>query len=157
MSEKVGERFTRLFGRPLWYLLDENNNPYPAPDDDALQMGAWLANVDRRRIARDEWQLEAVTVLLSTVFLVSDHNFAAGGPPVLYETMLFVNGDDLFQDRYRTKEEAAAGHSAVKHIVQPFIDAQDLAGLSAIDWSEYEPPVTVDAAVVVKLLPTAKS
>lgn len=52
---------------------------------------------------------------VSTVFLGLDHNFGSGGPPILWETMIFnVETEDgyQFQERYSTREEAIAGHAA---------------------------------------------
>lgn len=50
---------------------------------------------------------------VSTVFLSVDHNWG-GGPPILFETMIFGNAAfDGFQDRYHTWDEAAAGHKRV--------------------------------------------
>jgi hypothetical protein len=63
----------------------------------------WFATADRqvRDTARDD-------VRVSTVFMGIDHGF--GGPPVLFETMLFVNGSSVDCERYATWDEAAAGH-----------------------------------------------
>jgi hypothetical protein len=52
---------------------------------------------------------------VSTMFLGIDHNYS-GGAPVLFETMVFAEGDDVDsnldeeQDRYTTEAEAVAGH-----------------------------------------------
>lgn len=56
-------------------------------------------------------------MLVSTVFLAMDHSFL-GGPPLLFETMVFDQGGDspwmdLHCERYSTWDEAAAGHEAV--------------------------------------------
>lgn len=52
--------------------------------------------------------------LISTVFLALDHSFG-DGPPLLFETMVFPNGDwgDLECERYATYEEAEKGHDAM--------------------------------------------
>jgi hypothetical protein len=49
-------------------------------------------------------------VCISTVFLGINHNFFGDGPPILFETMVFIAGDGVHQERYRTWDEAAAGH-----------------------------------------------
>ncbi len=62
---------------------------------------------------------------ISTVFLGLDHNFG-DGKPALFETMVFDRskrrnipgfgrsmGEDVFQDRYCTWDEAEAGHKKV--------------------------------------------
>lgn len=48
---------------------------------------------------------------VSTVKLPFDHGF--GDVPLLYETIIFFKGkwNDLYLDRYTTKEEAVAGHA----------------------------------------------
>lgn len=52
-------------------------------------------------------------ILLSTVFLCIDHNFS-GDKPLLFETMLFLNGVDIAQKRYSTWEEAEQGHKYIQ-------------------------------------------
>jgi hypothetical protein len=56
------------------------------------------------------------TYSVSTVFLGIDHNFG-GGPPLLFETMVFHTGIDEAEDapvqRYSTWEQAEAGHNEI--------------------------------------------
>lgn len=67
------------------------------------------------------------SVLVSTVFLVLDHDFSGEGPPRVFETMIFRDGKaDDFQRRYATWDEAMAGHleaveavKAERRTVQP--------------------------------------
>lgn len=47
---------------------------------------------------------------ISTVFLGLDHSWN-GGPPVVFETMVFGGPLDEEQDRYCTRAEAEAGHA----------------------------------------------
>jgi hypothetical protein len=49
-------------------------------------------------------------VEVSTVFLAHNHNFR-GGPPLVFETMIFGGGLDHYQARYSTWEEAEKGHA----------------------------------------------
>lgn len=50
---------------------------------------------------------------VSTVLLGMDHSFH-GGPPIIFETMVFhPKQSDVEMDRYSTKEEALAGHWAM--------------------------------------------
>jgi hypothetical protein len=76
----------------------------PVPEPDIIAWGHWFATADRqvRDTARDD-------VRVSTVFLGLDHGFK--GRPVLFETMLFVNGADAGCERYSTWDEAEAGHA----------------------------------------------
>jgi hypothetical protein len=60
---------------------------------------------------------------VSTVFLGLDHSFA-GGPPVLWETMVFdVEGLDGEQDRYTSHADAVAGHAQMVARAQAHITA----------------------------------
>ena len=47
---------------------------------------------------------------VSTVFLGLNHNYW-GGPPILWETMVFGGPLDLETDRYSSRAEALAGHA----------------------------------------------
>lgn len=62
-----------------------------------------------RIVAREEYG----GVLLSTVFLHVDHNHF-GGKPLLFETMIFLNGTEIMQKRYHTWHEALVGHKYIK-------------------------------------------
>jgi hypothetical protein len=48
---------------------------------------------------------------VSTVFLGIDH--AMGGPPQLFETMIFRGHRDVFQDRYATWDQAHTIHKII--------------------------------------------
>ena len=50
---------------------------------------------------------------MSTVWLGIDHAWG-GGPPVIFETMVFAEGSSLDEDchRYCTEAEAKQGHTA---------------------------------------------
>ena len=61
--------------------------------------------VDKTELGDDAW--------VSTVFLGMDHSFGREGGPVLFETMVFGGPLDGEQDRYRTIDEARAGHAAM--------------------------------------------
>jgi hypothetical protein len=91
----------------LYYILKGHD---PVPCDDVVTWSTWYATADRV-VARDD--LGAYVV--STVFLGLDHNFAATGRPILFETMVFRDQTliDVDQDRYATWDEAAAGHAAL--------------------------------------------
>lgn len=86
--------------RPLWYDLD--HNPISAEQaEEVLKSPQRGIAMDR---FPDDW-------LVSTVFLVLDHNWTPEGPPILYETMVFnSSGEAVAQQRYATAAEAIAGH-----------------------------------------------
>ncbi len=53
-------------------------------------------------------------VLVSTVWLGWDHSMGMGGPPLIFETMVFgLPKWDGYTDRYSTEAEAIEGHERV--------------------------------------------
>lgn len=48
-------------------------------------------------------------VHVSTVYLGLNHAWD-GGPPLIFETMIFGGEHDGFQERYSTREQAEEGH-----------------------------------------------
>lgn len=86
----------------------------PVLEPDLMKWARWYQSADRhvRDTARDD-------VRVSTVFLGLDHSHGHG-PPVLYETMLFVNGAEEGCERYCTWDEAEAGHRRwVQQVFKP--------------------------------------
>lgn len=66
---------------------------------------------ENRLKLQQEVTVNSTDYLISTVDMGIDHSFG-GGPPLYYETMIFIDGDwnDLYMMRYSTEEEARAGH-----------------------------------------------
>jgi hypothetical protein len=99
------------------YVLDLRGNPKPEPD--LLKWGQWFDTADRQ-VADDTLLPPAVPseVRVSTIFLGIDHAWG-GGPPVLWETMIF--GDKSFfndrQMRYTSREDALAGHKEMVEMI----------------------------------------
>lgn len=58
-------------------------------------------------------------VSVSTVFLGMDHSFG-GGPPLLFETMIFGGNHDRYHERYSTWAEAEAGHEKALRLARGF-------------------------------------
>lgn len=88
------------------YILDGHT---PVPVDDLGVWGAFMQRGDRH-VAKDT----IGDILVSTVFLGSDHRWGSG-PPVLFETMVF-GGDadtDQYCERYSTWDEATEGHRRI--------------------------------------------
>lgn len=85
------------------YILDAKHRAIPCPD--LMEWAAWFENDRHRRV--DLTNL-ANGHRVSTVFLGLCHRFGDGGPPLLFETMIFPGND---QWRYSTWEEAKAGHA----------------------------------------------
>lgn len=75
----------------------------------------------------ERWSVQAKrddACLISTVFLRFDHNWSDTGQPVLYETMIFWPGFefDEWQQRYRTRQDAIAGHNEAVAMVDAWIE-----------------------------------
>lgn len=66
------------------------------------------------------------TMRVSTVFLGINHRFGPGDP-LLFETMIFDDGDDGYQERYSTWGQAEEGHAkAVKYAEEQLVKAMVL-------------------------------
>lgn len=88
------------------YYILEGHNAVPAAMEDWAQ---WVTESNEdRRVARES----VPGCEVSTVFLGLDRSFG-GGPPMLFETMVFGGPLDGEQARYSTWDEAEAGHQAV--------------------------------------------
>jgi len=105
----------------LWEL-DKNHQAVPA--DNVYQ---WAESFERdHRVAGCELN----GLFVSTIFLGVDHNFGFGGPPLLFETMIFPGENppenfpriqewaSTYQVRYSTWEQAMSGHENVVRIIR---------------------------------------
>ena len=87
------------------------------PMDGVLRWAKLLEDPAYKRVA----ETTVGKYWVSTVWLGLDHNFGFGGPPLIFETMVFHSGDgsmlgdDEYMERYATEEQALAGHA---HIVE---------------------------------------
>jgi len=101
----------------MWYILDKDKNPVPAKD--MYQANRLLTDTDRR-VALDDIIVEdyAITITVSTVFLVLDHNHSPKGKPVLFESMIFNGELNQSLDRYRIWKEAGEGHKKMVELVK---------------------------------------
>jgi hypothetical protein len=94
------------------YIL---NGHKPVKCDDLMWWAWWMEKADRQ--VRDSMQGD---VRVSTVFLGIDSSLFGHGPPMLFETMVFVNGSGGDCERYSTWDEAEAGHKRwVKQVFKP--------------------------------------
>ena len=84
----------------MYYRLDAEHKAVPVED---VKQTDWSEKA--RRIGFSVTPFGRV----STVFLVLNHAHD-DGPPVLFETMMFGGSLDEEQIRYRTWDEAVAGH-----------------------------------------------
>lgn len=93
------------------FLLDEDNNAYPC--EDYLEWAKKFGEMNR--VVKQEIVGE---FKVSTVFLGINHAYF-GGPPLLFETMVFAKGGhvDDYQERYSTWAAALAGHEVAVSLV----------------------------------------
>lgn len=87
------------------------NGHEPVPCTDIRDWGQCFQSKDRI-VA----QTKLGKYFVSTVFLGVDHSWGLGRKPILFETMVFGGDDNLDHDwtkRYRTWDEAEAGHEIV--------------------------------------------
>lgn len=94
---------------PGYYVLDEHGEPRREPD--VLAWARWYETADRH--VCDDYHAEGdgtKAIRVSTVFLGLDHGFDVGGPPVLWETLVFGGLLDGEMNRYTSKETAILGH-----------------------------------------------
>lgn len=115
--------------RTHYYTLDEHGEPEPCEDLD--EWGRWF-----QRSRDDGSRTVAVDHVgpwtVSTVFIGMNHDpfsYISGTPPILWETMIFSQFEDLddpfdgMQWRYTSKPDALAGH---EDIVRRLRAGQDL-------------------------------
>ncbi len=66
-----------------------------------------------------------VKYFVSTVWLGINHRFMRQGPPLIFETMVFVDDEkdplNEYQEKYSTEEEALNGHEDVISIVKDYM------------------------------------
>ena len=81
----------------MYYILNDQHIPIPV--DDMLVWARWFEGHRDERVVRQE---TVGNFWVSTVFLAIDHSFAEGGPPILFETMVF--GPDGQCQRYSRED-----------------------------------------------------
>ena len=105
--EPAAERMKKLraYYGPRYYNMDGK----------PIDMLEWAAMYERnnRHVGDTEVRFRGHVYRVSTVLLGLDHSFMRGGPPLIFETMVFEDGDMGGLDymrRYSTKEQARRGH-----------------------------------------------
>lgn len=105
-----------------WYWRDGTLAlPFGVPLDDP----AWLDTMRaiREKLTDMDYKVVAQETLdtgywVSTVWLGLDHNFLRGGPPLIFETMVFMDRGECREtvdcERYSTEDEARHGHEVMK-------------------------------------------
>ncbi len=82
---------------------------------DLMTWAKWSED-DSKRIVQQDTLPDGVKV--STVFLGLDHSFGMGGPPILWETMIFGGPHDDEQWRYTSHADALAGHATALELAR---------------------------------------
>lgn len=91
----------------FYFNLDENNNPVECDVTDWADLYEKESGQDKRRVGSDDVNGYHV----STVFLGLDHGHGFTGRPLLFETMVFGDGEgDGYQTRCSTWDEAVQMH-----------------------------------------------
>lgn len=85
----------------------------PVPEPDLLAWAAWFETADRR-VA---WTEVAPGLEISTIFLGLDYGWLSP-VPLLFETMVFRDGDGAEGERYATWHDAEQGHKTMVDLVQ---------------------------------------
>lgn len=100
--------------RLKYYKLDENKNAVPCSFCEWIKGLEELHGKNTKHVAEDiidgKW--------ISTIWLGLDHNWCDNGPPLIFETMVFIengSGQEIYCERYSTWQEAEEGH---KHAMQ---------------------------------------
>jgi hypothetical protein len=108
-----GEDQTMKFDGPRYYILDTDRRPVEVP---ILVWAEWHEKNFKDRIV-GRTQLTS-HVYVSTVFTGMNHRFLGGGPPLLFETMIFGGKLDGNQWRFASWDDAEVGHKAAVRMAQ---------------------------------------
>ena len=107
MDEKYGPRYYNMDGKPI-------------------SMWDWAMGIELRQdrhVGDTYMRIRGHGYRVSTVLLGLDHSFRPGGPPIIFETMVFMDGDmgglDV-TERYCTKAQAKAGHRRICRLVRKY-------------------------------------
>jgi hypothetical protein len=98
------------------------------PVDDLIEWGNIMKQTNRH-VA--ETFIEGNRI--STIFLGIDHNYSGYGPPILFETMVFIEGEGEWQERCSTWDEAEKMHEAMCQKVRNHLIAAGMVANQIID------------------------
>lgn len=109
----------RNHSRPMYFRL-RRKKAYPVAVQNVLKWGSFFGH-QNRTVSRKKIGKGKNRVVISTVFLGIDHSHGFSKYPILFETMVFGGLNNLYQQRYRTWNEAARGHRKIcKMIMKDF-------------------------------------
>lgn len=103
-----------------------------SPEGQPITLEEWAEEFRKDRIVeRTGLTINGVRVLVSTVYLGSDHNFDnPGNPPLIFETMAFIDDNEDAVWRYPTIEKARKGHQRAVNQLRDSLGRFTLDGLA---------------------------
>jgi hypothetical protein len=91
----------------MFYKLDENKNVVQSSLEEWGNFIEGTFPTNHMHVADEEVN----GIRISTIFMGICHNYNPfSNVPIVFETMVFKNGHDIYQDRYCTYQEAEEGH-----------------------------------------------
>lgn len=116
----------------LWY--DRQGQPM-----DTATVNRLLGDMEYKRIAKTNIKSASDPAIdwdVSTVWLGLDHSFG-DGPPIIFETMVFGDGDgDQYMQRYATEEQARAGHAETVSLIAATVPDEQIADVPDVPRKE---------------------
>lgn len=114
------------------YILGGEDGHTPIPCYSLLGWGRWLELAGQDRVVA--WTGNG-DKCVSTVFLGLDHRHGGKGPPIVFESMLFVNGHSEEMERYSSWDDAEIGHKAFvrRHLINVKTRVRAEINVEAID------------------------
>lgn len=106
----------------FYYVLGGPDGKTPVECSDTLEWSKTYKG-DSRFVAVTMISDPVSDIRVSTVFLGLDHSFTAGGPPIVFETMVFNGPMDGEMDRYSTWDDAEEGHRNMVEAVNKALQA----------------------------------
>jgi hypothetical protein len=99
----------------MLYIL---NGHEPAREKDLSIWAMFFQDEDKRRVALSKIDSPDGVIVVSTVFLASDHSFGAEGPPILFETLVSGGGMGIETRRCSTWKQAEQQHKDIVKEIQ---------------------------------------
>ena len=93
----------------MLYIL---NGHEPVKEESAAIWAMFFQDADKRHVALSEVDSVDGIIVVSTVFLASDHNFGGKGPPILFETLV-SGGEGEEIHRCSTWKQAEQQHKDI--------------------------------------------
>ena len=100
-----------------YYELDENRNAVPCTQQECFYQREEMNNNNTKQVARDE----AKGKIISTVWLGINHNPDLKGKPLIFETLVFEeenNVIEIYAQYYSTWTEAKEGHQETVRLME---------------------------------------